>query len=52
MDAELTYPGFPLKMDRVDRPEGRGKAGETPDASFHPSRPSGFGYLDDLKALP
>src|SRR3954467_38060 len=26
------------KMDRVDRPEGRGNIGRTADAFFHPSR--------------
>ena len=38
-------------MDRVDRPEGRGNTGETADFFFHPSRPSGFGYLVHRKSL-
>jgi hypothetical protein len=38
-------------MDRVDRSEGRGNAGEIADAFFHPSRPSGLGHLVHRKIL-
>jgi hypothetical protein len=38
-------------LDPADRPEGRENAGETADSLFHPSRPSGLGYLIWLKAL-
>ena len=38
-------------LDPADRPEGRGNAGETADSLFHPSRPSGLGYLIWSKAL-
>ena len=38
-------------MDRVDRPEGRGNAGEAGDSYFHPSRPSEFGCLAYRKTL-
>jgi hypothetical protein len=32
-------------LDPADTPEGRGNPGEPTDYLFHPSRPSGFGYL-------
>src|SRR4051795_3718887 len=38
-------------LDPADRSEGRGNAGETADSLFHPSRPSGLGYLIWSKAL-
>jgi hypothetical protein len=38
-------------MDPVDKPEGRGNAGEIAESSFHPSRPSGCGYLVHRKIL-
>jgi hypothetical protein len=38
-------------MDRVDRLEGSGNAGETAESFFHPSRPSGFGRLIHRKSL-
>ena len=46
-----TARGFLVKSTRIphldpaDTPEGRGNAGETADPFFHPSRPSGRGYL-------
>src|SRR5215208_2592794 len=38
-------------LDPADTPEGRGNAGETADSFFHPSRPSGLGYLIQRKSL-
>ena len=38
-------------MDWAGRTEGRGNAGETTASFFHPSRPSGFGYLVQRKGL-
>jgi hypothetical protein len=38
-------------MDRVDKPEGGGNAGETAGSFFHPSRLSGLGYLVQRKIL-
>jgi hypothetical protein len=38
-------------MDWAGRTEGRGNTGETADSFFHPSRPSGFGYLIQRKSL-
>ena len=32
-------------LDPTDTPKSRGNAGETTDYFFHPSRPSGLGYL-------
>jgi hypothetical protein len=38
-------------LDPADTPEARGNAGETADSYFHPSRPSGAGYLIQPKCL-
>src|SRR4051794_36769625 len=38
-------------LDPADLPESRGNAGETPAPFFHPSRPSGFGYLVHRNSL-
>src|SRR3954470_8912369 len=38
-------------MDWAGRTEGRGNAGKTGDSFFHPSRPSGLGYLIRRKGL-
>src|SRR4051812_23860038 len=38
-------------LDPADLPEDRGNAGETAESYFHPSRPSGFGYLVHPKNL-
>src|SRR3954451_1433591 len=38
-------------LDPADLPESRGNAGETPDPFFHPSRPSGFGFLVHRNSL-
>src|SRR3954452_10869710 len=45
-----TLPRIP-HLDPADMPEGRRNAGETTDSLFHPSRPSGLGYLIWSKAL-
>jgi hypothetical protein len=39
------------QMDWTGRTEGRGNAGKTADSFFHPSRPSGLGYLIQRKSL-
>jgi hypothetical protein len=38
-------------MDWAGRTEGRGNVGETAVFLFHPSRPSGLGYLIQRKSL-
>ena len=38
-------------MDWAGRTEGRGNAGETAGSFFHPSGPSGPGYLIQRKSL-
>ena len=38
-------------MNRVSRTECRRNVGETADFFFHPSRPSGLGYLIPRKSL-
>jgi hypothetical protein len=38
-------------MDWAGRTKGSGNAGEIADSLFHPSRPSGFGYLIHCKGL-
>src|SRR4051812_29486878 len=39
------------QMDWAGRTEDRGNAGETAGSFFHPSGPSEFGYLIQLKSL-
>jgi len=44
------WPRIP-HMDRAGRTENRGNAGEIAASFFHPSRPSGIGYLIQRKSL-
>jgi hypothetical protein len=39
------------QMEWALRAKGRGNAGETADSFFHPSGPSGLGYLIQCKSL-
>ena len=43
--AQATAPVLDSTLDLADTSEDRGNAGETADSLFHPSRPSGLGYL-------
>jgi hypothetical protein len=43
--AQATAPVSDSTLDPADPPEGRGNAGGIVESFFHPSRPSGFGYL-------
>ncbi|HEX6011246.1 MAG TPA: hypothetical protein VFY87_05445, partial [Geminicoccaceae bacterium] len=38
-------------LESADTPKSRGNVGETTDCPFHPSRPSGLGYLFERKTL-